>query len=188
MPNNVINEIIFKNVNNDIQENILKKVLKNGFVSFDVLLPPPLNIWRGNRGLEEGNAFGKKNWYDWNTENWGTKWNAYGQDEKSIARTEDTLTLTFQTAWSPPRLWLCALFNATEMPFEHNWLSEGDIDAYTAKFFFSGEGIYYSPDWKEQKSEKKMYYHLHILLWGHEPESNKSQIVFPISEVLGKSQ
>jgi hypothetical protein len=172
MPNHVLNEIIFKNVNHDIQENILKKVLKNGRVDFTVLLPPPLNIWQGNYGLEEEKAFGKKNWHDWNTENWGTKWNAYGQDEKSIARTEDTLTLTFQTAWSPPRPWICALFNATEMPFEHNWIDEGDIHAYTAKFFFSGEGEYYSPNWEEKEAGKEVTRRLHILLRGSDPESD----------------
>jgi hypothetical protein len=173
VPNNVVNEIIFKNINHETQEDILKKVLKNGFVSFNVLLPPPLNIWQGDCGTKEEKAFGKKNWFNWNIENWGTKWDAYEQDEKSVIRTEDTLTLTFQTAWSPPRLWVCALFNATKTPFEHNYLSEGDINAYTANFFFSGEGIHYYPDWEEQKAKKELYRHLHILLWGCEPESGR---------------
>jgi len=37
-------------------------------------------------------------WYSWNTANWGTKWNAYQQDDKRD--TEDTIY--FQTAWSSP--------------------------------------------------------------------------------------
>lgn len=37
-------------------------------------------------------------WYDWNIAHWGTKWNAYDQNDKR--NTEDTIF--FQTAWSAP--------------------------------------------------------------------------------------
>lgn len=37
-------------------------------------------------------------WYDWNIHFWGTKWNAYSQDDKR--NTQDTIY--FQTAWSRP--------------------------------------------------------------------------------------
>lgn len=41
-----------------------------------------------------------ENWYEWNTSNWGTKWDASIQ---SWERENDTtLHLTFDTAWSPP--------------------------------------------------------------------------------------
>lgn len=38
-------------------------------------------------------------WYDWNVDNWGTKWNAYDQPDERNA----TDTMYFQTAWSAPR-------------------------------------------------------------------------------------
>jgi hypothetical protein len=174
MPNHVINEIIFRDAGHDVQEDILKKVLKNGFVDFSVLVPPPLNIWQGNTGGKEKTAFGNKIWSDWNRENWGTKWNAYGQndeDPENVARTGDTLTLVFQTAWSPPKLWICALFNAVGLPFEHNWLSEGESKAHAAKYFFEGEKEYKTPAWEEQDADEKIYRRLHILLWGDGPES-----------------
>lgn len=41
---------------------------------------------------------GSINWYDWNRKNWGTKWNAYDQNDKR--NTADTIY--FQTAWSSP--------------------------------------------------------------------------------------
>ena len=40
--------------------------------------------------------FGTDNWYDWQTRNWGTKWNAYEQVE------HDANELEFDTAWSTP--------------------------------------------------------------------------------------
>ena len=40
------------------------------------------------------------NWYDWNCENWGTKWDTY---ECSIDdESEDYIYYTFLTAWCPP--------------------------------------------------------------------------------------
>ena len=40
--------------------------------------------------------FGADNWYDWQTANWGTKWNAYSQYSNGDN------TIEFDTAWSTP--------------------------------------------------------------------------------------
>lgn len=37
-------------------------------------------------------------WYDWRIKNWGTKWNAYEQNDKRNTNN----TIYFQTAWNPP--------------------------------------------------------------------------------------
>lgn len=41
---------------------------------------------------------GSTSWYEWANANWGTKWNAYAQNDNR--NTEDTIY--FQTAWSSP--------------------------------------------------------------------------------------
>lgn len=41
--------------------------------------------------------FGADNWYDWQTANWGTKWNAYSQNH-----VEGENEIEFDTAWSTP--------------------------------------------------------------------------------------
>lgn len=38
--------------------------------------------------------------YDWCVENWGTKWDVFDVEVMSLV--DDTLELTFSTAWSPP--------------------------------------------------------------------------------------
>lgn len=38
-------------------------------------------------------------WYEWNVENWGTKWNCNAQD---WVREENTVSFWFDSAWSPP--------------------------------------------------------------------------------------
>lgn len=58
--------------------------------------------WGLSRGLtkalsyEYQKKFGADNWYDWQTRNWGTKWNAYEQHEI------DANEIEFDTAWSTP--------------------------------------------------------------------------------------
>lgn len=48
--------------------------------------------------LKNYRKHGNTSWYEWSLENWGTKWNAYGQNDER--NTEDTIY--FQTAWSCP--------------------------------------------------------------------------------------
>jgi hypothetical protein len=40
------------------------------------------------------------NWYDWNINNWGTKWGAI--DVRLITSSNKRYTYEFSTAWSPP--------------------------------------------------------------------------------------
>jgi len=50
--------------------------------------------------------FGADNWYDWNIQNWGTKWDVYEiSDAWRVSTTEKGEKIyqcNFQTAWSPP--------------------------------------------------------------------------------------
>ena len=40
------------------------------------------------------------NWYSWNVDNWGTKWDANISSHEFIR--DESLTVNFDTAWSPP--------------------------------------------------------------------------------------
>ena len=42
----------------------------------------------------------KENWYMWNVNNWGTKWDATIYDWQRVD--EHTIFISFDTAWSPP--------------------------------------------------------------------------------------
>ena len=84
--------------------------------------PPELDITAGREGAddspeqirlvaaEEANLkkHGYKNWYDWCVNNWGTKWNAGGDnDAMQVDYDEDVgdqgiALFQFDTAWAPP--------------------------------------------------------------------------------------
>jgi len=76
-------------------------------IDFKKIIPPPENMFTGNLGdtdREQCAIEGRPNWYDWQTENWGTKWNAY-----DICLVDEwdggdccEIELQFDTAWCFP--------------------------------------------------------------------------------------
>lgn len=55
---------------------------------------------KDQREAENIKKHGFANWYEFQTQEWGTKWDAYDVD--TLHDEGDTLTLNFDTAWSPP--------------------------------------------------------------------------------------
>lgn len=68
----------------------------NDFFDFNTIILMPSNIFQGDLGQKERELYGSDNWYDWSSENWGTKWNA------SDSSRESDIVLTFNTAWAHP--------------------------------------------------------------------------------------
>jgi hypothetical protein len=52
------------------------------------------------RAIQNYAECGYMYWYDWNQENWGTKWNAYCQPDDGFP--QDATEFRFETAWSHP--------------------------------------------------------------------------------------
>jgi len=50
--------------------------------------------------------YGNFSWYDWRMDNWGTRTDAH---DSNIDMEDDSVTIYFQTAWSPPENWLKAV-------------------------------------------------------------------------------
>lgn len=74
---------------------------------FQIIDPCPAELLETRAGYPKDDRepanlkkYGFSNWYDFQVARWGTKWDAYEID--TLADTGDTLTLTFDTAWSPP--------------------------------------------------------------------------------------
>lgn len=53
----------------------------------------------GHIALENKRKYGFTDWYGWDIENWGTKWDAYNV---SFEVSEKRISLCFQTAWATP--------------------------------------------------------------------------------------
>lgn len=73
------------------------KAAVNHFPDFNKVLPQPENIFNSNLGREEEEMCkkeGRPTWYEWNRQNWGTKWNS------SECVEEKYNSFTFVTAWN----------------------------------------------------------------------------------------
>ena len=114
MPNWCNNNIQIEGPLNKLEE--LSKACEDGL--FNHILPIPKELEgtqspardedkKKNKALKE--KYGYDNWYDWNVNNWGTKWDcstedSFYQNEIKKGKTDfhGVLHLAFDTAWAPP--------------------------------------------------------------------------------------
>jgi hypothetical protein len=125
--------------NEDGTPNNEKRTKKIDGFSFHKVVPVPKEIYGEywtTSGTAKGVRYGEtnNNWYNWNVANWGTKWDAReGEIGEPFTVGEHTsLTITFQTAWSPPEPAFAALSTMyPELTFsmsytdESGWFGEG---------------------------------------------------------------
>lgn len=162
MPNHVINEITLHDVKlADVRQYLFTG---EGRLSFEVLLPLPLNFWAGNVSLVHEESFPGTH-LDAARTTWGTKWDAYGDPRAEDA--EGGTVIRFQSAWNHPRGWTCALFNTLKSNITTSWLSEGAISAYVERYTINEHGLI---DWQREEIAPATDEHrrLHKLLWGVE--------------------
>ncbi len=153
MPNNITNEINFKGDPTRIKQ-ILKAIAYDAgeenipevcnSIDFRKVIPPPDNLYQGPVGTRERELYGKNNWHDWQSTNWGTKWNTYGYFEKNATE----YGIHFKTANGAPHPVVKALSKKyPDVAIEHQWADE-DLGYHCGKrMYLGGESIYeYIPD------------------------------------------
>jgi hypothetical protein len=90
-----------KNLIAKIKETVINE---SGDFDFAKVIPPPDHPHYNAAPLGPSNSeiwASEYNWYNWNTFNWGTKWNA-NDTSVSLADDGQVLSIFFATAWSPP--------------------------------------------------------------------------------------
>jgi len=71
--------------------------------------------------------YGADNWYDWNNQNWGTKWDACDLEFEE-SPTDEFVTIRFNTAWSFPEPVFDELFEMfPDLTFEGDIEEEGGL-------------------------------------------------------------
>lgn len=101
--------------------------------------------------------YGHATWYEWCCENWGTKWNAYSNEQ------EDDDTIIFETAWSNPEPVMLKLSSMyPDATIEHWWADEdmGCNDGYRA---YRG-GCIIEGDYCDSCSNEA--YEIYVKCWG----------------------
>jgi len=110
------------------------------------------------QGLRNYINHGHATWYSWNTENWGTKWNAYNQNDER--NTEDTIY--FQTAWCSPVNLISELSNKFPCVIIKLCYADEDSGCNTGRFTFSkGETIEVHKPINRSNEAYELYFELH---------------------------
>lgn len=77
-----------------------QKLVDGQFVIVDVISESPFSFWNIVSPDDVDWYFKNSNWYDWNVDNWGTKWDAV---QPTVERdSEDRVHIRFDTAWGQP--------------------------------------------------------------------------------------
>ncbi len=111
-----------------------------------ILHPQPKNIFKGDLGEKERQQCAKDgipNWYDWNSSNWGTKWDVCEGDweYEDAGDGEAILTGNFQSAWGPPL-----------GVYEH--CDEAHPDLYIEAMYYE-PGCAFAGKWETQMGEEQ---------------------------------
>jgi hypothetical protein len=113
MPNWCNNGITLRHADPAMIERAAKALQEGKFLQEFIPTPAPLlETIAGSYGdeakdqqlklkqFENINQFGAKDWYDWNCNNWGTKWDVSSDNVEIVDA--NTLTASFDSAWAPP--------------------------------------------------------------------------------------
>jgi len=146
MPNWSFNTAEINGSKKDIQSFLEKAKGENGVLDFNSFIPQPDNIFRGDLGTEEKRKCkeqGVPNWYDWNIDNWDTKWNAC---DAYIEEDKDNIRISFNTAWSPPyKVFVAVVKQHPELSFQFLCDIEGVEFAVSCSLYGTSFNAYIHP-------------------------------------------
>lgn len=102
--------------------------------------------------------YGATTWYDWNVENWGTKWNSYDNEiEKNCVK--------FSTAWSDPTPIIRKLSEKyPDVKVEHWWADEDMGNNTGHRILIAGKEIQNVS--AEYANESQDAYECYVFCWG----------------------
>lgn len=145
MPNWCNNSITISGQTETVK-NLWEAANQEGGGLLSAMYPQPKDMFRGSLGEQERKdceAKGIDNWYDWQSSNWGTKWDVDTEGLEFEDHGDGTASITgwFDSAWAPPigayerfcddmdGVYLDAWYEEGGMDFAGHWTSEG-VDDY----------------------------------------------------------
>ena len=174
MPNWTANLLTIRGSQSEVAAFLAKAKSGKSDFSFGAFLPQPEGLYQGAVGHDSP----KFNWYNWNSENWGTKWDACDVDIQAgdtsvllqlAAAAEDTeptseAIIRFNSAWSHPAPVLEAIcYQHPELNITCDFHHEGGSGGGT---IFLKDGVVIEHDYPEGSEESRQ---LSIKCYGFDP-------------------
>ena len=158
------NEIVVEVYRDIINEWDIQSAIKRGETPPE---PIPCNNATPDQQEELRQKYGSSNWYEWNCDNWGTKW-----DCSDSHYTEEDKILQFQTAWACPDKIIAEMkLMFPDLKFNGNYADED----FGSNVGYIEDGLLYP---LENLSEEAC--ETAATLWGHEGyyDDEKKEWVF----------
>lgn len=147
MPNWCQNDVTFRHKDPAMIERVRKGFTSDGL--FKEFFPTPAELVNGvsppaTDEIAEANLekYGARDWYEWNVENWGTKWDVTQLEDFETFHVNETnsVRIAFDSAWSPPEAFYAkmadlgfdieAYYWEPGMDFCGKWTAEGGDEYY----------------------------------------------------------
>lgn len=164
---------------------VFKEVMRQQPLSFWNIFAPNDVVAYHNTPIEskDYHALPNGNWYDWNREHWGCKWDASFDDPEADGVTGNALDLHFQTPWDAPRPIIEWFANyAVSNGLSLDWHYEEE-QGWGAEILVSSTGEITSKQWDIPTShaEYKAIDRECPCEWGDEtyPDCPKAEVVAP---------
>lgn len=93
---------------------------------------------------------GYVSWYDFNVNEWGTKWDVQSYDEPDVSADGLTLSASFDSAWSPP---IQAYRKLEELGFDVHCMYYESGMAFCGEFVDGDDDYYDIPDTAEEAAD-----------------------------------
>jgi hypothetical protein len=137
---------------------------------FNHFIPQPDNIFReplSSEKQKELDELGLPNWYIWNNQNWGTKWNAVCDDEVSIKVDGFPFEheYSLRTAWAFPSVVIEKMIDMYPN-LDFTIVGEEESSSYGV-YIISSEEIWEEeePDMVDEMNGREVYYNNSEHLW-----------------------
>jgi hypothetical protein len=121
--------------------------------------------------VPQPNFTGDSDWYSWNVENWGTKWDIGSVYVNDVE--DDSISFNFSSAWAPPvnafETWARSQDNVT---FQLDYFEPGVGFVGTATY----DGEYFDDDCLDHNSDHELYKTKVREEWGWEDDEEEEPL------------
>jgi hypothetical protein len=140
---------------------------------FNHFIPQPDNLFRDNLSTDKEKELkqqGIPDWYNWNVENWGTKWNAHCE---IVDFNGGDAVFHLETAWADPRP---VIHKMIEMYPNLSFIIEGEEESQSYGIYIDSAKDFYGeeePSYVDEDNNRAVHWDSDLFLWRYTDNYNE---------------
>lgn len=140
---------------------------------FNHFIPQPDNLFRDNLSTDKKKELkqqGIPDWYNWNVENWGTKWNAHCE---IVDFNGGDAVFHLETAWADPRP---VIHKMIEMYPNLSFVIEGEEESQSYGIYIDSAKDFYGeeePSYVDEDNNRAVHWDSDLFLWRYTDNYNE---------------